>query len=460
MSTSKKLSASLMGLVLFPLSAAAQSPPASPAAVGTPVLAPAASPVATSAADIGPYGYTFRSAEGGLGLKINTLLQLDGRFFLKDQRPELVDTFYLRRAIPFIQGSLGSNVSFLIAPDFGQGTASLPDAQFEVKLDDWVRLRFGKFRQPIGLERLQPPPGMAFTEFSLATQLTPVRDVGIQLGGEAASGGAGYAVGIFNGAPDNGQNDKETASPKELAGRLFVRPLNLAGVKFDGELLLGVAGTYGKKRAAPTTAVPRGTETLPNHTSQGGNAIVPFGPASSTDQNANTIVNGVHQRLNGQLYAAVGPASLLAEYLRSEQRLSQGWIGTRVVNWGWHAIATVFIFGGKPAFGPVKIATSFDPAKGHYGALELAAKVSQLRLDGKLFTTLDATAPGKTLADPSKAVSKATELEGGLNYYYSANVRFLFDYAQTRFTGGAGTRATVANRETEHLVTGRAQLNF
>ena len=471
MSVSTYVKSTVIGLFLFPLAASAQTaapsdpgpavpveaapaapaaPPSAPVPVPTPPP-PSPAPSPKASAEIGPNAYTLKSSEGGFALKINGLVQLDGRFFAKDSNPQLVDTFLARRVIPYIQGTLGSNVSFLISPDFGQGSPGLTDAWGEIKLHDWARLRFGKFRSPIGLERLQPPAQIVFPEFALATQLTPVRDLGIQISGEDKDGGVGYAVGIFNGAPDNGQCDKDSASPKEAGGRIYVRPLKLANVPFDGEILLGFAGTYGKKTPAPGTAV-RGSETLPNYTSAGVNAIAPFS-SSTTDQNANTVVSGQQTRLNAHLYAVVGPASLLAEYIRSDLRLAQGWIGTRIANSGWNATATVFLFGGRPSFNPVKDV-------GEYGAIELAGKVSRLSLDDKRFEALDPTSPTKTLADPSKAVSQATEFEGGVNYYYSPNIRFMLDYAQTRFKGGAGKRDAVTDRETEHLITGRAQLNF
>jgi phosphate-selective porin OprO/OprP len=422
--------------------------PAAPAAVSAEKQAPKG---ATS--EIGPNGFLFK--DGSNTLRFNGVVQLDGRLFLKDSSPALVDGLLVRRAMPIIQGTLANGVSFLISPDLGQGNASISDAYGEVKFHTLARLRFGKFRSPVGLERLQPPPQIAFPEFSLATQLTPVRDVGIQLGGESAGGGLGYAVGLFNGAPDNGQNDKDVSRFKELGGRLYVRPLKLASVDFDGDLLVGFAGTYGKKKASPSGT----NDPLPVYNTAGINPILPFA-SSTTDASANTAPNGHHIRLNPQLWAVVGPASLLAEYIRSDQRLSQGWIGASIVNKGWAATGTVFVYGGKPSFTPVKIAGPFDPGAGTYGALELTFKVSYLDFDNKLFEALDTASPNKTLADPSKAVTNALETEAGISFYFNSNVRFLADYARTKFHGGAGTRAAVANRQTENLVTGRLQLNF
>ncbi len=75
--------------------------------------------------------------------------------FDNTQRPQ-INTLLIRRAQPYMEGRLPYGVSFLINPDFGGGTTVLQDAYLGLDLSDALRFRFGKFRPPFGLERLQP----------------------------------------------------------------------------------------------------------------------------------------------------------------------------------------------------------------------------------------------------------------------------------------------------------------
>ena len=46
------------------------------------------------------------------------------------------------------------------------------------------KFRFGKFKPPVGLERLVSDSDMLFVERALPTDLVPNRDVGVQVYGE------------------------------------------------------------------------------------------------------------------------------------------------------------------------------------------------------------------------------------------------------------------------------------
>jgi phosphate-selective porin OprO and OprP len=47
-----------------------------------------------------------------------------------------------------------------------------------------------------------------------------------------------------------------------------------------------------------------------------------------------------------------------------------------------------------------------------------------------------------------------------LNWYLNQNLRWILEYDQTRFTGGAGTGTAIANRATENAVLTRFSLVF
>ena len=64
-------------------------------------------------------------------------------------------------------------------PEFG-GTVQILDAYANVAINPAFQVRVGKFKTPIGLEQLQSDPVAFFNERSVATGLTPNRDVGLR----------------------------------------------------------------------------------------------------------------------------------------------------------------------------------------------------------------------------------------------------------------------------------------
>jgi phosphate-selective porin OprO/OprP len=157
--------------------------------------------------------------------------------------------------------------------------------------------------------------------------------------------------------------------------------------------------------------------------------------------------------LNVHGYYAIGPFGLLAEYLYSQQRVGFNYGNTRVGNQGWTAEASLFLYGGKASYSQAKIATPFDLQAGTFGAFEVVGRASQLRFDQSAFgAKTDTTKP----IDETASVKHATELAGGLNWYFSRCVRFLFSYNHTSYKGGAAS----GDRPAENVFFGRAQLNY
>jgi phosphate-selective porin OprO/OprP len=501
-SVSKSFNALLVGFFLFPLTVYAQTgttvdpeasgvgqaapadaqpaaspaplPPAAPAV--TPDTQPAVVPTGISKeqsqllaqsgfVDAGPGGFGVRSADKQSQLRFHLQVQADARFWHGTTPAKVTETFFLRRAIPWIDGTLPYGISFLLAPDFSQINTSntatqanaaiiLPDAYFQLKILDELQFRFGKFRAPIGLERLQPTGQLFFNEFALATELTPLRDVGVQVQGEIAKGFVGYALGVFNGAVDNAYTDLDPSHFKDVEGRVYVQPLGAPNPDSFQYAIIGFGGTAGRKSGALQAA---GVSTnLPTYKSPGGAAIFSYKAAASADAAnlTNTVIaSGQQRRLNAHGYYAIGPFGLLAEYIYSQQRVGFNYDNFRVANQGWTAEASLFLYGGKASYSQAKIATPFDLQAGTIGAFELVARASQLRFDESAFGAKgDTTKP----VDETASVKRATELAGGLNWYFSRCVRLLFSYNRTSYKGGAAS----GDRPTENVFFGRAQLNY
>ncbi len=134
-------------------------------------------------------------------------------------------------------------------PDFGDGSAQIVDAYIDVRPWSWLKLRLGKFKPPIGLERLQSDADMPLLERGLTANLSPTRDVGVQLFGEVLAGIVHYALGVFDGAVDNASADSDKNHAKDFAGRLFFQPF--ATATWLGTLGVGVSLSTGKQSGTP-----------------------------------------------------------------------------------------------------------------------------------------------------------------------------------------------------------------
>ncbi len=147
-------------------------------------------------AGAGKDGFGLKSASGDFQLRIG------GRFFVRDQT-HAPNQFLLRRVRPIFEGTVFKYFDFRIMPDFGEGKAIVQDAYMDIRYWDKIRLRAGKFKEPVGLERLQSGSNLLFVERALPTNLVPNRDVGAQVYGDV-TGIFGYAAGIFDGVADGG----------------------------------------------------------------------------------------------------------------------------------------------------------------------------------------------------------------------------------------------------------------
>jgi len=206
--------------------------------------------VATAGAD----GFAIKSADGAFQLRLRGQVQLDGRYYLESGTNAFTDTFLVRRARPIIEGTLYKQFDFRLVPDFGSGTTTIQDAYLEWTYWPALRLRGGKFKPPVGLERLQSDADSWFVEPGLSTALVPNRDVGVQIGGELFGGTVSYAVGVFHGVADGASGDLDgTGEGKEFAARVFAHPFKKTELAALRGLGLGVAVTYGDQQGTAAT---------------------------------------------------------------------------------------------------------------------------------------------------------------------------------------------------------------
>ncbi len=395
-------------------------------------------------------GFGISSPDQKFRVRIHGQLQIDGRSFFGDGSLQNSDTFLIRRARPTIEVTLLGLADALITPDFAGGTLQLFDAYIDLHPRRWLRLRAGKFKPPVGLERLQSDNNMVFTERALDQDLSAQRDVGIQLWGDVAAGILRYEAAILNGVPDSTLNDVDSDYAKSIAGRIFVQPFAPQSLRWLGRLGVGLAVETGNEQGSAAIANGAVTGTwLGALKSVGQNTIFSY-VSSTTSTNQTVIALHRHTRINPQLYYYYGPVGLEAEYLRERQGVDKGGADTTLTNSAGHATVG-YVLGGDRTYEGPRVRNPLNLETGSLGALEIGARYNWLTIYPGAFPTL---------ADPTKSIAKAKGMGLVLSWYLSQSLRLAASYDQTWFTEGTKNGSATADRPTEKVFIGRFQVGY
>jgi len=439
--------------------AAAASTAAASAAHATPARpAPAAGATTAGTASFGKDGFTLRSADGANAIHFRGNLSVDGRYFSDAFSPMSSDTWLVRKLRPTLEGTLGRYYDFRFMPDFGQGKAILQDGWADARLRPWLAVQFGKFKAPVGLERLQLEQFQRFIEASLPSDLLPYRDIGTKLGGSLAGGVLSYDVGVFDGALDGGSTDANSVPDINSTGRftwdgrLFLAPFRHSSIAGLKQLGVGVAETY--VRDAGVASASTTTSLLATYKTPGQQSMFSYRGNTGTTFNNATIANGLERRIVPQLNYYLGPFGLMGEYVAEAQRVSRQTAAASVryatlQNRAWQVQGYWTITGedeGYDVAGPRRAV-----GQGGIGAWELALRYHVLEFDPQAFVGGSAS-----FANPASAPSAAHALGAALNWYLTYNFKVQLDYELTRFTGGT----PVGNRPAEHVLTSQFALVF
>ena len=404
----------------------------------------------TATVSAGADGFALKSTDGAFQLKLRALLHADTRWFFDSDNPTGDDTFTLRRARPFIEGTVFNIFDFRFMPDFAGGRTVIQDAYVDARFLPWLQIKGGKFKTPFGIERLQSASAIRFVERALPNNLVPNRDIGGELHGELGGGVFSYSLAGLNGVNDGRSSDDigdiDNNVDKDFAGRVFAHPfLNTSIVPLQG-LGIGFATSYvdaGGSADSPN---------LPNYRTSGQQRFFAY--------RGTTFSNGKRLRLSPQGYYYYGPFGFLWEYVNVAQDVARDIDGvTRsdgLVHDAWQIAASYVLTGEESTYRGVKPKSPFSIQSGTFGAFELKARYSELSLDEDTFAGGD-----DSFADPTTAAEEARAFAVGLNWYLNQNVKLVLDYEQTMFDGGGGGTADApTDLEDEKVVLGRLQLYF
>lgn len=360
--------------------------------------------------DAGPSGFSLRSADGEWSLRLRGLVQMEGRYFTDESAPDEDNEWLLRRVRTTLEGRFGERVSFRIMPDFGGGDSELIDAWIETKLDAGLTLRTGKFKPPVGLERLQSASDLRIVERSVVTELLPNRDIGVQLSGGSLR--LSWAAGVFNGVNDGRSGDQDDDGRPDFAFRLFSEPLD---TDRDTKLGIGIGASFGSTDGS--IAAPL----LSGYRSPGQNTV--FNYRSGAD---GTFADGERLRISPQFYVYRGSVGLLGEWASVRQdvrRVTAGLDRSATLDHeAWQMTAEWYVTGEAAGYRDA----------GGTGSVQLVARLSQLRIDQDSFV-----GGALSFADSATGASRMQTQALGINWFPVTGVKAALAIHRSTFRGGS-----------------------
>jgi len=393
---------------------------------------------------LGSAGLIVRSGDSNFLMNLHGYAQADGRFYLNDHNVAN-DTFLLRRVRPIVEGTVYDRFDYRLMADFGTGNGSSSSSLNNAMLDDaYVNARFwqqaqlqvGKYKSPVGLERLQSTAELLFIENGFATQLTPNYDLGVSVHNSLFNSPINYSIGVFDGAIDSGSSDADVNDEgKDLVGRLFFQPFLKSDREALNKLGFGVGGSVGHHEGP-----------LPSYKTPGQQTFFSYATTASAA--------GQQYRIDPQFFYYWGPFGILGEYVLSSVDVKAGSSATRLNNTAWQVEGSYFLTGDNNSFrstsrNAFRPEHPFNFGAGGWGAFEFVARIEQLSLDRDAFPTYAS----------SKSAREATSWGVGLNWYLNSNVRFYLDFESTHFDGGSKA-PTAVTAEDERVLLGRVQFSF
>ena len=378
----------------------------------------------------GENGFTLQSANGDFQLRLGVMMHADGRFAPGDDAERLTDTFAIRRLRTPFRGRFARRFEFFVNPDFAGGSVVVQDAYLDTVFSPVLRVRFGKTKAPFGLERLQSVSNTLFFERALPTALTPNRDVGVQVLGEAAGGRVTYQAALTNGVADGGSGDVDAGDSKDLAGRILIRPFQTRAAT---DPLRGLAAGF-----AVTTGKQSGAGALPTLRTASLQQVIFSYTGAAAD--------GRRRRYSPQVSYVYKSFAGFGEYVRTEMPLASATARADVTHSAWQ-IAGSFVVTGEAATdgsSGVRPRANFDAENGHWGALQVAARYHRLDLD---------EAARRFAANG--AALQAAAWTVGANWFMTPNLRYILNFERTVFD-----RNRNSARPAENALVFRSQLNF
>jgi phosphate-selective porin OprO/OprP len=303
------------------------------------------------------------------------------------------------------------------------------DAYIDTRFANAFRVRIGKGKAPLGHERLQSASALLFMERAYPASVAPNRDLGVQVLGDIDGGVFSYQAGMLNGSADGANTDLDTNDGKDLIGRILVRPLaNHAKSRLNGLgfALSGSTGNQSGAAALPTFRTATAQQTF-------------FSYAGVTG-------DGRRNRVSPFAFYYRKGFGGFAEYIRSAMPIRNGSVREEIAHHAWQVAASYVLTGENATDTGIRPKANFDFGKGHWGALQIAARYHVLSVDEAAISL------GFATAGSSREPAAWT---GGLNWYLNPYIKYIVNFERTVFDDDAD-----GPRKAENAAAFRLQVSF
>lgn len=383
-------------------------------------------------------GLRVHSADGRRQLKIRAYVAADARFLLSDTSDAPANTLAIRRSRLLFDVNMNPWIAFRLLFDIAApaGPTPVSDAYVDVGLGGAWWLRAGKQKTQVGMERYFAVSTQLLPERSIASNLNASRDEGLLLTGSAGSA-TEFSVGVFNGAPDgSATQDADANDAKDYNYRIWIRPVRRRVHGVEQGIGIAVDGSTGIATGSSTAG-----SQLPTYKSPAQSVFFAYNEAGGAR------AAGTHSRADAFGYAYFGRWGGTAEVMATSQRVARGAALGTVPARGWLLSAQYVLTGEPSAIDGIGPAAPFDPGKGHWGALQFAARIANVTVGHDAFPVF---------ADSTVAAREAAELGAALSWYITRATKVQLAYERTQFRGGA----RVGDRRTERYLQLRWQAYF
>jgi len=349
--------------------------------------------------------------------KLRGRMHLDAALWDEDNVP-LNDSVFFRRTRIGVTGKIDDVWSGIIEYDFAENGSSANDVMINRKLGDGT-LKIGQFKVPMGLNELTSSNSILFIERATPSNLVAdARRIGI--GYDWFKGDLGFQAMAYGRAIGSSQNGD---TPLGLGGRFVYAPK----LGDDSFFHFGVSAAYEDRRDDSTARYRDRPEARPG----GGVRLIDTGNIADVDT---TMKYGI------ELAYQTGPFSVEAEYLNVDVNRD---VGAEPSFGGYYVQASYVLTGEKRGYRN-GVFRGVTPGQAGRGAWELAAR----------FSSAD-------LIDSGFQGGEQDNFTLGLNYYASANVRFMLNYIMIDVSDSAAVaNGVTVGSDKPNVVLARAQFHF
>jgi phosphate-selective porin OprO/OprP len=239
-----------------------------------------------------------------------------------------------------------------------------------------------------------------------------------------------YQFAVLNGNNDTTTTDSDVGDDKDIVARVFLQPFQDTSIEALQGFGVGFATTYGRPQGSPTTIQSIGRQTL-------------------FQFQTGVTLQGERARYSPQAYWYWGPFAMLGEYVINSTGFQQGATTLRAKASSWQVAAAFVLTGENTSWRGVIPSRPFNLSAGDFGAFEVAARYSALRLDSDLFTN-------NTFINAALYPESTKEWAFGVNWYLNRFIKVVLNYEHTQFSNANGN----SNIPSEGALLTRLQLAY